>query len=81
MEAETFPCLVGSGSGLHPGSGTAAEAVGCGRDYVRAHPGVSHRSAFATLRVDRPELFKGQSGQTPRVLLASSSAAEERSTR
>jgi hypothetical protein len=35
------------------------------QDYARAHPGVSHRSAFAILQHDRPALFRDpDSGQT-----------------
>jgi hypothetical protein len=35
------------------------------RDYVQAHPGMSHRSAYHILMQDRPELFTDDSGQTP----------------
>jgi hypothetical protein len=35
------------------------------RDYVREHPGISHRSALATLQHDRPALFKDSSGLSP----------------
>jgi hypothetical protein len=35
------------------------------RDYVQAHPGMSHRSAYHILMQDRPELFSDGSGQSP----------------
>ena len=35
------------------------------KQYVKDHPGVSHRSAFQIAQTEHPELFSDERGQSP----------------